>query len=105
MARLFPKNHILVSQAVDTTYLNNIRTDASQMFFNTNLKNQVKLADNLLLVKGGHYMLTKNLCTYVGLVNGATCEILDIVYSRNLKEDSTQKQPAYVLCKFDDFEG
>ena len=50
-------------------------------------------------------MLTKNLCTYVGLVNGATCEILDIVYSRDLKQDPAQKQPAYVLCKFDDFEG
>lgn len=61
-----------------------------------------KLENELLIFVGARVMLTSNLWTDAGHVNGALGVIEEIVYN---PEVSPPEPPTYVLVKFDKYEG
>ena len=60
------------------------------------------LQPTVLVSKGARVMLTMNLWASVGLCNGATGTIVDIIYSKN---QSPPDLPMAVLVKFDEYRG
>ena len=56
----------------------------------------------LLIAVGARVMLTSNLWTDVGLVNGALGVIQQIVYNLGI---STPEPATYVLVRFDNYQG
>jgi len=65
-------------------------------------KNEEDLELELLIVVGARVMLTSNLWTNAGLVNGALGVIQQIVYNPG---SSPLEPPTYVLVRFDNYLG
>ena len=61
-----------------------------------------KLEKQVLLCKGQHIMLTTNIWTQAGLVNGSLGEVVDIVYSPGSKPPDV---PMYVTARIDNYTG
>ena len=60
------------------------------------------LQPKLLMAKGARVMLTTNLWPSVGLCNGSTGSVVDIIYELNTQPPSL---PVAVIVKFDSFSG
>lgn len=61
-----------------------------------------QLAKNVLLCKGQHIMLTVNIWTQAGLVNGAVGNITEIVHNPNSKLPDI---PMYIIARVDNYTG
>ena len=61
-----------------------------------------QLQKNVLLCKGERIMLTMNIWTQTGLVNGALGNITEIVYSPSSKPPDV---PMYVIARIDNYTG
>lgn len=69
---------------------------------NISAQDMFGLQPKLLVAKGARVMLTMNLWPSVGLCNGATGSVVDIIYEPNTQPPSL---PLAVIVKFDSFSG
>lgn len=67
-----------------------------------NAANDEQLEKEVLFCRGQRIMLTSNIWTQAGLVNGALGEVVEIIYSPGSKPPDV---PMYVVTRFDNYSG